>query len=62
MFYLYINSMADNGFTQKEMLQLVLDRLDDIDSKIENKIDRKEFYTVIGTIIAIVTLVSSYFM
>ena len=38
--------MADNGFTQKEMLQLVLDRLDDIDSKIENKIDRKEFYTV----------------
>ena len=54
--------MADNGFTQKEMLQLVLDRLDDIDSKIENKIDRKESYTVIGTIIAIVTLVSSYFM
>ena len=54
--------MADNGFTPKEMLQLVLDRLDDIDSKIENKIDRKEFYTVIGTIIAIVTLVSSYFM
>ena len=62
MFYLYINNMADNGFTQKEMLQLVLDRLDDIDSKIENKIDGKEFYTVIGTIIAIVTLVSSYFM
>jgi len=59
---MYISNMADNGFTQKEMLQLVLERLDDIDSKIENKIDRKEFYTVIGTIIAIVTLVSSYFM
>ena len=40
--------MADNGFTQKEMLQLVLNKLDDLEDKLENKLDKSEFYNGIG--------------
>ena len=52
----------NNGFTQKEMLSMVLDKLDEVDNKVENKIDRKEFYTILGTIVAIITLVGNFML
>ena len=43
-----------NNFTQKEMLIMILDRLDDMDEKIssllEDKVSRKEFYSVLGVL------------
>jgi hypothetical protein len=51
-----------NGFTQKEMLTMVLDKLEEVDNKLENKIDRKEFYTILGTIVAIITLVGNFML
>lgn len=42
------------NFTQKEMLIMILDRLDDMDEKIssllEDKVSRKEFYSVLGVL------------
>ena len=42
------------NFTQKEMLIMILDRLDDMDKKVESlledKVSRKEFYSVLGVL------------
>ena len=42
------------NFTQKEMLLMILQRLDDMDEKIssllEDKVSRKEFYSVLGVL------------
>jgi len=42
------------NFTQKEMLIMIMDRLDDMDQKIssllEDKVSRKEFYSVLGVL------------
>ena len=43
-----------NNFTQKEMLIMILDRLDDMDKKVESLLEdkgsRKEFYSVLGVL------------
>ena len=42
------------NFTQKEMLLVILQRLDDMDKKVESlledKVSRKEFYYVLGVL------------
>lgn len=42
------------NFTQKEMLLMILQRLDDMDKKVESlledKVSRKEFYSVLGVL------------
>ena len=54
--------MADNGFTQKEMLQLVLNKLDDLEDKLENKLDKSEFYKVLGRVATFILVVGSLVM
>jgi hypothetical protein len=54
--------MADNGFTQKEMLQLVLNKLDDLEDKLENKLDKSEFYKVLGIVATFILVVGSLVM
>ena len=54
--------MADNGFTQKEMLQLVLNKLDDLEDKLENKLDKSEFYKVLGILATFILVVGSLMM
>ena len=43
-----------SSFTQKELILMILDRLDDMDEKIssllEDKVSRKEFYSVLGVL------------
>jgi|TARA_X000001036_G_scaffold249721_1_gene232649 hypothetical protein len=54
--------MADNGFTQKEMLQLVLNKLDDLEDKLENKLDKSEFYKVLGIVATFILVIGSLMM
>ena len=54
--------MADNGFTQKEMLQLVLNKLDDLEDKLENKLDKSEFYKVLGIVATFILVIGSLVM
>jgi len=42
-----------NGYTQKEMLDMVLKRLDEIDGKLDAKLDKAEFYKVLGLLVAV---------
>jgi len=42
-----------NGYTQKEMLDMVLKRLDEIDNKLDAKLDKAEFYKVLGLLVAV---------
>ena len=53
----YNNAKKNNdpsNFTQKEMLLMILQRLDDMDKKVESlledKVSRKEFYSVLTVI------------
>lgn len=54
--------MTDNGFTQKEMLQLVLNKLDDLEDKLENKLDKSEFYKVLGIVATFILVIGSLMM
>ena len=36
-----------NGYTQKELLNMVIERLDKIEDKLDSKLDKQEFYKVL---------------
>ena len=42
-----------NGYTQKELLNMVIERLDKIEDKLDAKLDKAEFYKVLTLIVAI---------
>lgn len=51
-----------NGYTQKEMLDMVLKKLDDIENKLEAKLDKAEFYKVLTLLVAIGGVVAAIVM
>ena len=61
--------MADNGYTQKEMLNLILDgqekineRIDELHEKVNSKISRQELSGWVGAVSALVVLVNTVAM
>ena len=60
-------SKSPNGnFTQKELLLMIWDPLDLIDQKIEemleDKVSRKEMYSVIGMLLTFALVIGSFLM
>lgn len=51
-----------NGFTQKELLTMVIERLDKLEEKLDNKLDKTEFYKVLGLVATVVLIVGSLSM
>ena len=47
------NSSNGNGYTQKELLNMVIERLNEIDKKLDAKLDKAEFYKVLGLLVAV---------
>ena len=39
--------MTNNGYTQKELLNMVIERLDRLEEKLDAKLDKAEFYKVL---------------
>ena len=61
--------MADNGYTQKEMLNLILDgqdkineRIDELHEKVNSKISRQELSGWVVAVSALVVLVNTVAM
>ena len=42
-----------NGYTQKELLNMVIERLDRLEEKLDAKLDKAEFYKVLGLLVAV---------
>jgi hypothetical protein len=49
-----------NGYTQKELLNMVIDRLDKLEEKLDNKLDKSEFYKVLGLLATVVLIVAAF--
>tara|TARA_Y100000590_G_C15185731_1_gene812997 strand:+ start:179 stop:376 length:198 start_codon:yes stop_codon:yes gene_type:complete len=52
--------MTSNGFTNKELLNMVIDRLDKLDEKIDSKVDKSEFYKVLGLLATVILIVAAF--
>jgi len=52
----------NNGYTQKELLNMVIERLDKIEDKLDAKLDKTEFYKVLTLIVAIGGVVAALVM
>ena len=46
-------SKSSNGYTQKELNQMILDKLEKIEEKLGQKLDKAEFYKVLGLLVAV---------
>jgi len=51
-----------NGYTQKELLNMVIERLDRLEEKLDAKLDKAEFYKVLTLIVAIGGVVAALVM
>ena len=51
-----------NGYTQKELLNMVIERLDKIEDKLDAKLDKAEFYKVLTLLVAIGGVVAAAVM
>jgi hypothetical protein len=52
----------NNGYTQKELLNMVIERLDKIEDKLDAKLDKSEFYKVLTLLVAIGGVVAAIVM
>ena len=50
---------SNQDFTQKELLQMVIDRLDRLEEKLDNKLDKSEFYKVLGLVATVILVVAT---
>jgi transcription termination factor NusB len=53
---------SDDKFSQKELLRMVIDRLDRLEEKLDNKLDKSEFYKVLGLVATVILIVGSLSM
>ena len=59
--WLTIMSPSDN-YTQKEIIQMIFKKLDDIEQKLDTKLDKSEFYKVLTLAVAIGGVVAAIIM
>ncbi len=56
------NNSNGNGYTQKELLNMVIERLDKIEEKLDAKLDKAEFYKVLTLLVAVGGVVAAIIM
>ena len=52
----------NNGYTQKELLNMVIERLDRLEEKLDAKLDKEEFYKVLTLLVALGGVVAAIVM
>ena len=58
---LTLMSHSDN-YTQKEIIEMIFKKLDDIEKKLDTKLDKSEFYKVLALAVAIGGVVAAIIM
>jgi len=53
---------SNNGYTQKELLNMVIERLDRLEEKLDAKLDKAEFYKVLTLLVALGGVVAAIVM
>jgi hypothetical protein len=56
------NNSNGNGYTQKELLNMVIERLDRLEEKLDAKLDKAEFYKVLTLLVALGGVVAAIVM
>jgi hypothetical protein len=51
-----------NNYTQKEIIEMIFKKLDDIEKKLDTKLDKSEFYKVLTLAVAIGGVVAAIIM
>ena len=54
--------MTNNGYTQKELLNMVIERLDRLEEKLDAKLDKAEFYKVLTLLVVLGGVVAAIVM
>ena len=54
--------MTNNGYTQKELPNMVIERLDRLEEKLDAKLDKAEFYKVLTLLVALGGVVAAIVM
>tara|TARA_R100001460_G_scaffold22589_1_gene45927 strand:- start:745 stop:912 length:168 start_codon:yes stop_codon:yes gene_type:complete len=52
----------NNGYTQKEFLNMIIERLDRLEEKLDAKLDKAEFYKVLTLLVALGGVVAAIVM
>tara|TARA_R100000278_G_scaffold83331_1_gene63916 strand:+ start:1348 stop:1518 length:171 start_codon:yes stop_codon:yes gene_type:complete len=55
-----MNNSSGNGYTNKELLNMVIERLDKLEEKLDSKLDKSEFYKVLGLVATVILIVATY--
>jgi len=51
-----------NGFTQKELNAMVLEKLDKLDEKLDTKLDKADFNKVLGLMATVAFVIAAFIM
>jgi hypothetical protein len=51
-----------NGFTQKELNIMVLEKLDKLEEKLDTKLDKSEFHKILGLIGTVAVVIAAFML
>ena len=52
----------NNGFTQKELNIMVLEKLDKLEEKLDTKLDKSEFHKILGLIGTVAVVIAAFML
>jgi len=56
------NEKYSNGFTQKELNIMILEKLDKIENQLDTKLDKSEFHKILGLVGTVAIVIAAFVM
>jgi len=57
-----VSEKYNNGFTQKELNIMVLEKLDKLEEKLDTKLDKSEFHKILGLIGTVAVVIAAFML